>query len=265
MPIANRGSFRIHYDLTGRPGQDVLVLINSLGSDLHMWDKVLSLLEAHYRVLRYDVRGHGLSGASSGPLTISDLGEDLLFLTNQLGIEPVHLCGISLGGLIAMWAGIHAAERVNRIVLANTAARIGTPEAWEQRRNSVLNSGLAPLVETAPGRWFTQAYQEQHPAEMQLIREMVARTDAASYAACCGVLRDTDLRAGIGAIEAPCLIIAGTYDAATPPSHGRALQAGLRSSRYLQIDCSHLSAWEGSEQFSQAAHSFLSEGECGNG
>lgn len=265
MPVIEREHVRIHYVLSGAPEGAVLVLVNSLGSDLRMWDQVLPELEGRYRVLRYDIRGHGRSSAVPGPYSIRQLGEDLLLLLDDLRLSVVNICGLSLGGLIAMWVGIHTPERVRRIVLANTAARIGTTEAWEQRIAEVHSTGMLPLADATPERWFTPGYRDHHVAEMEFIRSMIASTDAHSYAACCEVLRDTDLRSEIGTIEAPCLVITGTHDTATPPSDGQALCVAHRDSIYVELEASHLSAWERAKEFGEAVGSFLEKEEVRNG
>jgi 3-oxoadipate enol-lactonase len=252
-----------HYQLTGATTGSVLVLINSLGADLRMWDHVLPALERHSRVLRFDMPGHGRSHATPGPYekwratSLQQLGEKVLALLDHLRLERADMCGISLGGMVAMWISIHAPERVRRLVLANTAAHIGTRAGWEQRIAEVRASGMAEVARATAGRWFTPAYQEQHAAEMEFIRAMVAATDAESYAACCGALRDTDLRGGIAAIAAPCLVITGTHDGATPPSGGQALVAALRRSKYVELEAAHLTAWERPDEFAAAVTSFL--------
>lgn len=257
MPMAENASVRLHYELSGSADQDVLVLVHSLGSSLHMWDQVLPALEKSHRVLRYDMRGHGQSSAPPGPYSIEALGGDLLFLLNDLGLDLVNLCGLSLGGLVTMWIAIHAPERVHRIVLANTAARIGSPESWDQRIAAVQTAGMRLLADATIERWFTPAYLDQHAVEMEFMRGMIASTDPDAYAACCGVLRDIDLRSELGAIKAPCLVITGTHDPATPPSDGRALHSALRNSSYVELDASHLSACERHEEFAGAVLSFL--------
>ena len=243
----------------------VLVLINSLGADLRMWDQVLPALERRSPVLRFDMPGHGRSRAVPGPYSLQQLGEKGLALLDHLRLERADVCGISLGGMVAMWIGIHAPERVRRLVLANTAAHIGTRAGWEQRIAEVRASGMAEVARATAGRWFTPAYQEQHAAEMEFIRAMVAATDAESYAACCGVLRDTDLRGGIAAIAAPCLVITGTHDGATPPSGGQAIVAALRRSRYVELEAAHLTAWERPDEFAAAVTSFLAGEESHHG
>jgi len=257
MPKVESGDVRLRYELSGKPDGEILVFSNSLGSNLHMWDKVFPCFEESYRVLRYDTRGHGESSVPPGPYTIAQLGSDLLFLLDQLGIERVNLCGLSLGGMVAMWMGIHAPRRVGRLILANTGARIGTPQMWDERLAAVQQSGMASLALTGLQRWFTPAYREKHPQEMEMIRSMIAATDAQGYAWCCGVLRDSDLSGEIGAIEAPCLVITGSHDLATPPSDGRALHSALRNSSYVELDASHLSAWERAEEFANTVLPFL--------
>jgi 3-oxoadipate enol-lactonase len=257
MPTLETGDVRLHYERSGVENGPVLVLSNSLGSNLHMWDKVLPSLEKSFSILRYDTRGHGKSSVPSPPYSIEQLGSDLLLLMDDLSIDRAHLCGLSLGGLVSQWLGIHAPERFERLIFANTAARIGTRDGWEQRIAMVQSSGMDGLALQTVERWITLAYREQHPAEMETIRKMLAATNPAGYCGCCAALRDIDLRGEISAIEAPCMVITGTHDPATPPSDGRAIQSALRDSCYVEFDSAHLSAWEKAEEFAGAVLAFL--------
>ena len=164
-----------------------------------------------------------------------------------------------------MWMGIYAPNRVRKIVLANTASRIGTREMWDERIRTVERFGMGPLSKSTPERWFTASYRDRNPDEMERMSRTVANTDANGYAGCCGALRDTDLTGQLGAIGAPCLVIAGTHDPATPPSDGRALHSALRDSSYEELDASHLSAWERPTEFSQAVLRFVERGGPANG
>ena len=265
MPETENASVRLHYQLSGNEASDVLVLGNSLGSNLHMWDKVLPRLEGNLRVVRFDTRGHGASGVPTGPYSIDDLGRDVLAVLDGLGIRQANFCGLSLGGLVGQWLGIHAPERVLRLVLANTAARIGTNELWDDRIATVKKHGMRGLAETTPARWFTASYREDHTAEMERIQQMIAATDPDGYAGCCGVLRDTDLTNQVAAISAPCLVITGKHDPATSALHGWALHQCLRNSKYLELDASHLSAWERAEEFGAAVVEFLDTSEVTHG
>jgi 3-oxoadipate enol-lactonase len=265
MPATEPGCVRLRYAESGNPRGAVLLLANSLGSNMHMWDKVLPAFQTKYRVVRFDMRGHGESAVAPEPFTIEHLGHDVLRLLDELEADRASICGLSLGGLVALWLGIHASERVDRLIFANTAARIGTPEMWEKRIASVRKSGMSPLAVMTLERWFSAAYRAQHPQEMERIREMIAATHPAGYAACCAVLRDTDLRAEIGEVKAASLVITGTHDPATPPGDGQSLQAGIRNSTYVELDSSHLSAWERAEEFAGAVLQHLAGGETLDG
>ncbi len=265
MPEVEDRDVQLYYELSGTRGGRVLMFSNSLGSNLHMWDKVVPRFEANCHVLRYDMRGHGKTSVPAGPYTIDQLGGDVLFLLDRLGIERVDLCGLSVGGMIAMWIAIHAPERLGRLILANTAARIGTREGWEQRIATVETAGMASLAAASLERWFTRGYREEHPDEMGAMRDMIAAVDANGYKAGCAVLRDTDLRTEIPDISVSTLVITGKHDPATPPSDGLALHAALRDSKYVELDASHISAWERADEFAEAVHSFLINGERTDG
>ena len=265
MPIFENGAAGIHYELSGRADGPVLVLGNSLGSNLHMWDKVAGRFGEEYRVLRYDMRGHGGSSITAGPYRLEQLGNDVLTLLDFLGVERVNFCGLSMGGQVAMWLAIHAPLRVNRIVLANTGARILTPEAWDLRIAAVRKNGMEALAAASLERWFTPRYREQHQDEMAVIQAMIASTNPDGYCRCCNVLREADLRAEIRSVVTPSLIITGAHDPATPPSDGQALRAALRFSEYLELDSSHLSAWERADEFAHAVLTFLAAGGRANG
>ena len=241
MPIASLPTSRLHYQLSGLRTGPVIALVNSLGADLRMWDEVVPHLEKRFQVLRYDARGHGMSDAPRIPYSIEQLGTDLLELLKVISIESVHLCGLSLGGLVALWLGIHAPHKVHKLVLANTSARIGTKDGWEARIATVQSAGMTVLAHGILDRWFTESYRRNHPNEMTRMREMIQRTSSDGYIGCCGVLRDTDLRDKLRVIEAPCLVITGIHDKATPPEDGRALHSGLRNSTYRELESSHLS------------------------
>lgn len=265
MPTTESGGVRLHYEVRGDSRRPLLVLANSVGSNLHMWDKVLPALESSYRVLRFDTRGHGESGVSPEPFTIDQLGRDVLRLLDEVGAGRASVCGLSLGGLVALWLGIHAPERMHRLIFANTAARIGSLEMWEQRIATVKDTGMPRLAMATLERWFTPTYRAHHPEEMEQIREMIAATDPRGYLACCAVLRDADLRAQLGAIEAASLIITGTHDPSTPPGDGRAIHAALPKSRYVELNSSHLSAWECPDEFAAAVLQHLAAEEATNG
>jgi 3-oxoadipate enol-lactonase len=265
MPNAELQNVSLHYEVSGPAAAPVIVLVNSLGTNLHLWDKVVPFLEQDFRVLRYDARGHGSSTVPALPYSIEQLGEDLLNLLDSLTIETAHLCGLSLGGLVCLWIGFHAPRRVRRLVLANTAARIGSREGWHSRIEEIQSRGMAFLAQDAPARNFSFGYRREHSKETDEILKMIEQTPAEGYMGCCVVLRDTDLRDTLAAISLPCLVIAGRHDAVTTPDEGRALHSGLRHSEYVELDSAHLSAWEQPAEFASAILDFFKRKEHLNG
>jgi 3-oxoadipate enol-lactonase len=248
---------RIHYRIDGEDGAPVVVLSNSLGTDLAMWDSQIAAIARSFRVVRYDTRGHGRSTATPGPYDIGRLGRDVLSLLDQLEIERAHFCGLSLGGITGMWLGIHAPERLQRLVLANTAARIGPPENWNTRIAKVQAGGMASISQAVLERWFTTGFIAKHPDTWAMMRKMMERTPAEGYMACCAAIRDMDQRDAIAAISAPTLVIAGTQDVATPAADGRFLAEHIKGAAYIELNAAHLSNIEAAPGFTAALLAFL--------
>ncbi|MGB6191500.1 MAG: 3-oxoadipate enol-lactonase [Terracidiphilus sp.] len=265
MPTVESNGARLHYEVSGGTDAPNLVLLNSLGSNLQMWDRVLPEFEEKFRVLRSDMRGHGRSEVAAEAFTIEQLGRDVLKLMDEVKAEKASICGVSLGGLAGLWLGIYAPDRVERLILANTAAKIGTKEIWEQRIEAVKANGMAALAAATLERWYTPVYRQEHPEEMEKIRRMIAATDPQGYAACCAVLRDADLRAEAAGVRAVTLVIAGAHDPATPPADGRALHTAIEHSRYVEFDASHMSAWECAADFAGAVVEHLTAMEVTHG
>jgi 3-oxoadipate enol-lactonase len=209
-------------------------------------------LEDKYGVLRFDLRGHGQSEVAGEAFAIDDLGRDVLKLMDEAGARSASICGVSLGGLVSLWIAIHAPDRADKLILANTAARIGSEEMWRQRIAAVRDLGMEALSVAMLDRWLTPAYRNQHPDEAEKIRAMIAATDPEGYIACCAALNDADLRAEAAEVKAPTLVITGTHDPATPPALGRALHAAIEHSSHLELNASHMAAWECSDEFAAA-------------
>lgn len=248
------------YRFDGPEHAPVLVLCNSLGTGLEMWDEMIPALAASLRVLRYDIRGHGGSADGDGdvaPAGIERFGRDLLGLMDALSIERAHVCGLSMGGLIAQWLAIHAPSRVRRLVLANTAARIGDGEHWRERGRRVRAEGLQWLLDSTPARWFRADYPRREPARAAQLLERLARQSPAGYAAACDAIGATDLSDRLGDLRAPTLCIAGRHDPVTTPADADALAAGIAGSRRLDLPTSHLSAVEAPQAFAAAVLDFL--------
>src|SRR5262245_29078334 len=241
MPLIDAGDLRMRCELSGRAGSPVVLLSHSLGTDLSMWETQAAALRARFRVLRYDSRGHGGTTVTPGPYTIEQVSRDVLHLLDALGVARVHFCGISMGGLVGMWLGVHASSRLHSLALCNTSARIGTVESWEARIRAVREGGMAPLAPAVLERWFTPAFRESTPEVVAAARAMIEATPAEGYAATCAALREADLRGDLAAITAPTLVISGRHDPATPPADGQAVAAAIPGARFVELEASHLS------------------------
>jgi 3-oxoadipate enol-lactonase len=239
----------LHHQLSGPADAPVLVLGNSLGTTAGIWDGQLPALERHFRVLRYDHRGHGRSEVPPGPYTIDELGEDLVALLDRLGIGRASLCGLSLGGMVGMWLASHLPERVERLALISTSARLGPPERWTERAAVARAEGTAALTEMQAARWFTPSFRERAPAAVAAVLAMLAATPAEGYAGCCEAIRAMDLRADLPAITAPTLVVVATDDPATPPEHAEVIAAGIGHAKLeLVDDAAHIVSVEQSER-----------------
>jgi 3-oxoadipate enol-lactonase len=247
----------IYYSIEGPAGAPVLLMSNSLGTSLEMWDPQAHALSGQFRVLRYDTRGHGRSSVPPGPYSIAQLGEDMRRLLDHLGIERAHVCGLSMGGITAMWFAIHYPERVDRLVLSNTAAWIGPASNWTERAAAVERDGVGSIAAAVVARWLTPAYAATHPDHVASLEAMLGAMPAAGYAANCLAVRDSDLRTVISAIRAPTLVISGGADLPTPPADGRFLASNIAQARYVELNAAHLSNQELPEQFSTLLRDFL--------
>jgi len=257
MPFVDAGGTRLFHRFDGSPDKPVLVLSNSLGSDLGMWDPQMPALTERFRVLRYDSRGHGQSAVPPGPYRIEDLGRDLLALLDALGLSRVHYCGLSLGGMVGMWLGVNAPDRVDRLVLCNTSAYLGPPELWNARIEAVRGSGMQAVVPQVLERWLTPSYRARAPEAVEKVRRMLLATPPEGYVACATAIRDMDQRESISAIRAPALVVVGARDPATPPEHGRQIAERVRGAKVVELPAAHLSNVEAADRFTAAVLEFL--------
>jgi 3-oxoadipate enol-lactonase len=231
----------LHQVVTGPADAPVLVLSNSLGSALAMWDALAGPLAERFRLVRYDMRGHGASPVPPAPYSIDDLGGDLVTLLDHLGIERASLAGVSLGGMTGMWMGIHAPERVERLVLCCTSAKLGPPETWSDRARLVRAQGTGAVAPAVARRWVTDALADRRPE----LEAMIAATPPEGYAGACAAIEHMDLEPRLGEIRAPTLVIAGAQDQATPPAHAERIAAGIPGARLEVLDgAAHLANLE---------------------
>lgn len=241
----------MNYRIEG-DGERVLVLCGSLGSTLEMWEPQLPALSSQFRVLRYDHPGHGDS-----PLletrTVTALANELLKLLDELGVARFSLCGLSLGGAVAMRLALDVPERVERLLLASTSARFGTPESWQERADTVRSEGVEAVAHAQLERWFTPGF-----ADVRRYRRMLLSTPAEGYARCCEAVRDWDARGTLGAISTATLAIAGADDPATPPDDLRGIVEEISGAQLLVLDdARHLLNVERADEFNEAALAHL--------
>jgi 3-oxoadipate enol-lactonase/4-carboxymuconolactone decarboxylase len=235
----------VHHVVEGPADAPVLVLANSLGSTTTIWDALVPRLAPHLRVVRYDLRGHGRSPVPPGPYTLADLGEDVIALLDRLGVERASICGISLGGMTGMWLGAHAPERVERLILCCTSARLGPPERWRERAATVRTQGTEAVAGAVLPNWFSARFAAAEAEFMARMRAMLASTPADGYAACCGVIEHMDLRDALPGIAAPTLVIGGREDGAAPPEHQLGIVQGIPGARLVVLpDAAHLAPVE---------------------
>ncbi|MGD0792239.1 MAG: 3-oxoadipate enol-lactonase [Terriglobales bacterium] len=256
MPFVDGGELRTHYALTGDK-EPVLVFSNSLGTDFSMWDPQLAELERRFRILRYDTRGHGQSSVTPGDYTIDQFGRDVLGLLDSLGLDRVDFCGLSMGGMIGMWLGIHAPSRLHRLVLSNTAARIGTKEMWNARIATVRKDGMKSVAASVIERWFTPEFRASFPEKVARAQQMLENTPPEGYAACCAAIRDMDQRETVAQIKAPTLVIYGGSDPVTPASEAQFLTGRIRGAVKVELPAAHLSNVEQADAFTEAVSYFL--------
>ncbi len=262
MPFVHLADGDLHYQLEGPAAAPVLVLSNSLGTDLHMWDAQMPAFTEHFQVLRYDTRGHGRSLVSAGPYSIEQNGRDVLALLDALDIPRASFCGLSMGGLIGQWLAINAPARIERLVLCNTAAKIGSPEVWNPRIDSILAGGaqvMGELRDASIARWFTAAFAEAQPQTVEPIVGMLAQTSPEGYAANCAAIRDADFGEQLAAIAAPTLIVCGSADPVTTPADGRFIAERIANAELIELSAAHLSNVEARADFTQALLAFLQQ------
>lgn len=253
-----RGAFRVALD--GDPAAPALILSNSLGTTLEMWTPQVAAFAERFRLIRYDTRGHGGSPATPGPYSFDNLGQDVLAVLDALSVERAAFCGVSMGGHTGLWLGVHAGARFNAIAVCNSAAKIGAEQAWRERAAMVRAGGAAgmrALADSAPGRWFTEGFILAQPDVVRRAQDGIARIDPEGYAACCEALAVSDLRADLGRITAPTLLLAGAFDPVTTVADAQAMQAGIPGARLAVVPASHLSNLEAPEAFNQAVLDFL--------
>lgn len=257
MGFAKLPDAQLHYEWAGPEDGPVLVFSNSLGTTFRMWDAQVEEFAKYFRVLRYDTRGHGQSSVTPGPYSISQLGWDVVRLLDTLGLDRVYFCGLSVGGMTGMFLGANAPQRFHKIVLCNTAVKIGTAQSWNTRIDAVEKNGMNSVAAAVIERWFTPGYRASHPAETAEARSMLEETNAGGYAASCAAVRDADFTQSLETVRVPVLVAAGKSDPVTTPADGQFLAKYIPIAKYVELPAAHLSNIEAKETFNREVLSFL--------
>ena len=271
MPLLANGNASFYYRLDGAPDRPVLVLSHSLGLDHGMWDAQAADLLPHFRVLRYDTRGHGASSATPGDYSIAELGRDVLAIADACGVERFAFCGLSLGGMIGQWLAAHAPERLTGLVLANTTSRLSDPQPMEARRRAVLEGGMSAIEDLVMGRFFSPAVLASPSPQVETARRTLLSTNPVGYAGCCAAIRDMDQTGLLARIRVPTLVISGDLDVGMPwDDHAAVLARAIAGARVVRLPAAHISNIERpaivqrrAARFSRACGRRLQG--CGNG
>lgn len=258
MPKVNFGPLSLNAIIEGAEDAPALVLAHPLGGDLTVWDEVAPALARKFRVIRFDARGHGASDVPPGPYALDDFGGDVIGLLDALLVPRANFIGLSMSGIIGQWLMVHAPERLDRIVLANTAAHFPTADSWNGRIRVARTEGMAGLAPVVVQRWLTPAFRACEPKRFEEIENMLRRSPAKGYAASCSAIRDADLRDAIRtAPRRPVLVIVGESDASAPPPLGEALARALPGARLVSLPGAHLTCVESHAAFLAAVSGFL--------
>jgi 3-oxoadipate enol-lactonase len=247
----------IHAELEGPEHAPVLMLSNSLGTDLHMWDEQVAPFTRNFRLLRYDRRGHGKSSVPKGPYSMERLGRDVVAVLDGLGIAKINWCGLSMGGMVGMWLGANAANRVDKLILSNTSSYFPDKAMWDGRIKLVREKGLADIVDANMERWFTKAFRERSPQAMERMRKMFVATKLDGYIGCGEAIRDMDHRPLLAKISAPTLVIAGRHDPATPLEGNEFIREHIPGAKIAVLEAAHIANIEQPQAYADTVLGFL--------
>jgi len=257
MPDIDADGSNIHVEVEGPEEAPVLMLSNSLGTDLSMWDEQVPAFTRHFRLVRYDRRGHGRSGVPQGPYSMERLGRDVLAVIDALGIARVNWCGLSMGGMVGQWLGANAPERIDKLILSNTASYYPDKKVWDDRMRFARNNGIPAVAAATMERWFTGDFRERAPEAIARMTAMFVKTDIEGYLGCCAAVRDMDHRSLLAHITAPTLVIAGRFDPATPLDMNTFISDHVAGAKLAVLEAAHIANVEQPQAYTDTVLEFL--------
>ena len=259
MAFATINGITVHYELLGEPdAKNLVVFSNSLGTDFRIWLPLFDEISDDISVLPYDSRGHGLTGGAESPFGMDDLVEDLVALVEHVGIKRAVFCGLSVGGLICQGLWQKRPDLVKKLILCDTAPKIGTVDVWNARIDAIAKGGLESIADNVMERWFTPDFHQERADELAGYRTMLCRQSAAGYASTCKAIRDSDFTDGLSTISVPVLCVVGDQDGSTPVEIVKAAADGIKGARFEVIEgCGHIPCVEQPEALAELLQTFL--------
>ena len=259
MPMIDADGCLLNVTVEGRDSGPTLMLSNSLGATLQMWEPQMAALTKLYRIVRYDRRGHGKSGVPPGPYSMDRFGRDVLAILDDLNIEKVHWCGLSMGGMVGQWLGAHAPQRIEKLILANTTCHYPDPTNWNNRIKAITEGGLPAVADGVIGAWLTADFREREPQITARLKAMLLASPVQGYLACCEALRTLDQRDLLSRIKAPTLVIAGRHDVSTTVEAAEFIRSHIHGASMTILDAAHISNVEQPHNFTEALVGFLTQ------
>jgi 3-oxoadipate enol-lactonase len=259
MPMIDADGCLLNVSVEGRDGGPTLMLSNSLGTTMAMWEPQMKALTQIFRVIRYDRRGHGKSGVPPGPYSMERLGRDVIAILDDLNIQKTHWCGLSIGGMVGQWLGANAPERFNKIILCNTSSYFPDPTNWQNRIKLIQEGGIAAIADAVISAWLTADFREREPQATQNLKAMLLATPAAGYLGCAETLSTLDQRALLPGIKSPTLVIAGRHDMSTPVAANEFIRSNIPGASMTILDAAHISNLEQPHAFTDAVVGFLTQ------
>ena len=259
MPMIDADGCLINVSVEGRDSGPTVMLSNALGTTMQMWEPQMAALTKLFRVIRYDRRGHGKSGVPPGPYSMERFGKDVLAILDDLNIERVHWCGLSIGGMVGQWLGANAPDRIDRLILANTSCYFPDQTNWDKRIEFIKQSGISVIANSVLASWFTRDFREREPEIVRRVRDMLLATPVDGYIASSEAIAAMDQRELLPRIKSPTLVIAGRSDTSTPLEMNEFIRSQIPGANLTILDAAHISNIEQPHNFTDALVGFLTQ------